>query len=484
MNLAELRAERLRRLYQQNPLAYMHQVLGMTLTPQQEGIVESVRANPRTMVIASHGVGKSAIMGALTNWHFDVFQPGLTITTAPTANQVVDVLWKEVRKLRRGRPGLLPKAPRMETAPDHWAMGLTANTSDAFQGRHEEHVLLVFDEAVGVDGQFWDGAEGMMTTPERRWAAIMNPTNPGSRAYREFCSGRWNVIQVSALTHPNVLAWLEGRPAPFPAAVQATWVDEKVRQWCIPVAATLRELTDIEWPPGSGYWHRPGPEFESRVLGRWPSSATNTVWSQAVWELCLEQKPIPQEPLVVGVDVARFGDDFTTIHARRGACSLFHEAYNSMDLVYTAGRVPEVARSLLEKGEDPQSVLIVVDDDGVGGGVTDILKSLNWDIVRQNGSARAREPDSYRNARSEMWFAARDKAADGRVDVSRLSEGVRAKLMTQLMAPTYSFDAEGRRVVESKDQTKKRIGRSPDDADSFLMSHYGRERRVLQVFDL
>ena len=155
-----------------------------------------------------------------------------------------------------------------------------------------------------------------------------------------------------------------------------------------------------------------------------------------------------------------------------------------MDLVYTAGRVPEVARSLLEKGEDPQSVLIVVDDDGVGGGVTDILKSLNWDIVRQNGMARAREPDSYRNARSEMWFAARDKAADGRVDVSRLSEDVRAKLMTQLMAPTYSFDAEGRRVVESKPETKKRIGRSPDDADSFLMSHYGRERRVLQVFDL
>ena len=94
----------------------------------------------RVFVKASHSVGKSFLAAGLVNWFFDCFDPGLCITTAPTALQVQDVLWKEVRTQRplAMRDALLPRACRMETGPDHFAVGYTARDDSGFQGRHAE----------------------------------------------------------------------------------------------------------------------------------------------------------------------------------------------------------------------------------------------------------------------------------------------------------------------------------------------------------
>lgn len=460
-----------RRRFLKDPELYAREVLKVEWTDDQNKIAQSVVNHRRTFVVASHGVGKSMLMGGLVNWHFDIHRPGITLTTAPTEAQVIDVLWKETRRQRRGRPGLLPKAPRMETAEDHFAVGLTARNSDAFQGRHEKNVLIVFDEAVGVDSDFWDAAEGMMTTPERRLVAIMNPTDTSSRAYQEYCTGRWNLIHISALDHPNVLAALRGEDPPFAGAVQLDWVNEKVEAWCTPLGQSEHQAGDFEWPPGSGEWFRPGPLFESRVMGRWPSQATNAVWSQAAVEAMMKQQPVPQAPLFIGCDVARFGDDFTSIHVRRGRCSLHHESANGWDTSRIADRLKALCKQFAENGEDPLKVPCGIDGDGgYGGGVVDQKKQHNFFEVK--GSETAREKDEYPNKRSEMWFVTAGLAMRGELDVSRLSEQVKHQLRTELMAPTYSFDSEGRRVVEKKEETKKRLKRSPDNADGFNICHY------------
>jgi hypothetical protein len=144
-------------------------------------------------------------------------------------------LWKEVRMQRPAhlQGDLQPKAPRMETAPDHFAVGLTAREGTAFQGRHEKSVLIVFDECVGVSGEFWDSAEGMMTGESCFWLAICNPTDTSSRAYQE-CQNtdKWHVVSMSAMEHPNIAAELAGEPAPFPKAVRLQWIEERVREWC------------------------------------------------------------------------------------------------------------------------------------------------------------------------------------------------------------------------------------------------------------
>lgn len=463
-----------------DPSIYVKKVLGQDIWSKQEEICVSVGENQRTMVTASHGVGKSHIVGGLVNWHFDVFRPGVTLTTAPNALQVTDVLWKEVRRQRAGRPGLQPKAPRMQTAEDHFAVGMTAASPDAFQGRHEEHLMIAFDEAVSVDSAFWDASEGMMTTPHRRWVTIMNPTDTASRAYQEFVSGRWNLIQVSALDHPNIAAQLAGRPAPFPAAVQLKWVNDMVEHWCHEVSLVDRQVTDIEWPPDSGKWFRPGPLFESRVLGRWPSQSVDAVWSQAAWQACLEPKEL-EGPTVIGCDVARFGDDNTAAHVRQGRKSVFHDARNGNDTVATAYWLMSLAKEFAQKGEDPQRILILVDDDGVGGGVVDIGRAAGFNFQPFNAGSSPRDRDGYPNVRSEAWFVSAELAAKRMIDVSGLQPGEQHRLMTQLMAPTYKLNSSGQRVVEPKDKTKKRLKRSPDDADAFNICQYASERSLRMV---
>lgn len=459
-------------LWRQRPDLYAKHVLGVKWWSKQIEIALAVARHRRVMVRASHGVGKTHLAGGLVNWFFDCFRPSITITTAPTALQVDDLLWKEVRMQRNGRPWLKPKSSRMELAPNHFAAGFTAASGDAFQGRHEENVFIVFDEACGIEGQFWTAAEAMLTGESCRMLAIMNPTDPGSRAWQEEEKGRWHVIQVSCLDHPNISADLEGRPPPFAGAVRAGWVDDQISAWCRPVHLGEVQPGDIEWPPGSALWHRPSGEFESRALGRWPTVSRDTIWTEPVWQLCLTAQE-PAGGLKIGCDVARYGDDATVIHAARGGVSLAHESHRGLSTTEVAEEVRKLVLRLIRPGEDPKEALITVDDDGVGGGVVDQLKG--WRVTPLSSAGRARDPEGYPNARSEMWFSVRARAEEGRISLSSLLPEARSELWRQLSSAKYRLDSQGRRKVEPKDEMKKRIGRSTDDADAFLLCHYGGE---------
>lgn len=460
-----LKEEKLKRLYRSEPEAYTNDVLGVRWWDKQREIAEALLKYRRVFVKACHSIGKTHLAGSLVNWHFDCWQPSITLTTAPGMEQVKDLTWKEVRVQRGGRPGLLPKAPRMETGPDHFAAGFTARDATSFHGRHEERMFIAFDEAVGIEGEFWDAAEGMFIGEGCYWLAIMNPTDTSSRAYQEQESGQWHIIEVSALDHPNIAAELEGRPPPFPKAVRLGFIESRLKAWATPIPAGDRRAGDIEFPPGSGKWYRPGPLFESRVLGRWPSVGTASVWNDALWQQCLIAQPVPQEPTEIGCDVARFGDDYTSIIVRRGACVLHWETHNGWGTDETAGRLKQLAKEFAQEGEEPERILIKVDDDGVGGGVYD--QRGDYRFVRMNAASKAMQEDDYPNRRSEYWFATAERAEEGRIDLTRVSDLARQTLRGQLMAPKWKVDSQGRRVVEPKEETKKRLKRSPDDADAF-----------------
>lgn len=477
-DLSALRREKLIRLYRADPEAYAADVLGVVWWSKQIEIAHSFAERGKTAAKACHGVGKSHVMAGLVNWHFDLFNPGLTITTAPTQAQVEDILWKEIRAQRAGRPGLMPAAPRMETSDKHFAAGYTAADANSFQGRHKEHLGVIFDEAVGIDGQFFEAVEGMICGGATHWAAIYNPTDITSRMHDEELTGDWNVITISALDHPNVIAALEGRPEPYPGAVSLQWVKDRLKRWADPLGFGEKLPGDIEFPPGSGVWYRPGPLFESRVLGRWPSAGFNTVWSEALWNYATERRfEVPLEPLQIGCDVARYGDDYTAIHLRRGPVSLHHERYNGWGTNETAGRLKQLAREYADVGEDPQTIAIVIDDDGVGGGVVDQDDGFNF--IGLSAAETAVDPEDYPNRRSELWFGTQSRAKERRLDLSRLPIEIRLLLRRQLLTPTWKLDSQGRRVVEAKEAMKARLkkqnpqltGGSPDDADALNLAY-------------
>lgn len=468
--------------YRYKPLEYADKVLKVEWWERQQQIAAALLRPPhRVLVKASHSVGKSHLAGGLVNWWYDTRDPGVVLTTAPTARQVRDVLWKEVRRQRGNRGGFPgPKIPRLESSPFHFAYGFTANNATAFQGQHELAVLILLDEAVGVDRAIWEAADSMVMGVEYGIVAFCNPTDTDSEFYARELQGGWEVVHIPCLEHPNIGEELAGRDAKYPSAVRLAWLEERLSEWCTPVAAEHRE-TDIEWPPKSGKWLRPGPLAEARLLGRWPSAAAG-VWSDVLWDAAERSKAEPSGADLpeIGCDVARFGDDNTEIHVRVGPRSKHHEAHNGWDTAQVTGRLKQLCREWAGRATawrdkaaapvDPKLIRVKVDDDGVGGGVVD--QADGYQFVPVNASWTADRPDDFPNVRSELWFATADRAKAGRLALGDLEAKVRRELKRQAMAPRYKLDAPGRRVVEPKHQTKEKLGRSPDGLDALNLAYY------------
>lgn len=457
--------------YQDDPARYAEEILKIRWWSVQIEIVQALLKYKRVFVKAGHSVGKSHLAGGLVNWFYDAYPVGICLTTAPTKESVTDIIWKEVRLQRPldRRSDLQPKAPRMQSADNHFAVGYTASGESAFHGRHEEAIFLLYDECVGIEKPFWIAGEGMMSSETAYWLALCNPTDTASAAYEECInSGKWHVIDISCLDHPNIAAELAGLPRPYPKAVGLDWVRGRIAEWCETIPSEDHRSSDFEFPPGSGEWYRPGPLGECRLLGRWPTKGATSVWTESRWAAAqIHQEEDLSLPVEIGADVARFGDDYTSLAARRGRCVLHHETHNGWSTSQTAGRLKQLCQRF--NPESPKSVLCKIDDDGVGGGVTD--QADGYKFVGLSGANKAMDDNGYPNRRSEVWFAVSDMADEGRLDLSRLSKVSRDLLRRQAMAPTWKVDSQGRRVVEPKSDTKKRIGRSPDDMDAVNLAY-------------
>lgn len=459
--------------YQRNPVGYAREVLGLDPWAVQRKIARLLLKPPyRVLVKSSHSVGKTWTGAWLTSWWYDCFDPSAVITTAPTARDVRDLLWREIRLQRHHRGGMVgATAPEMRSGPDHHAKGFTAATGESFQGRHPDRLLLVFDEAVGIAPIFWETAESMFKPDGRHgWVCFFNPTDTSSQAYQEEQKGGWHVVTMSSVEHPNLLAQLKGKPAPYPSAVSLGQFEGWLKKWCDPVEEDEHVLTDLEWPPKSGKWYRPGPQMESRALGRWPSSATYGVWSESLLATLTERREIlPEWKTVIGCDVARFGDDLTAIFVRRGLCLVHAEAHNGWAPPRTATRLKQLCLKYQGPAANHRHVQVNVDVDGIGAGVVDLADDFNF--VGVSAAAASAFPERYKGLRSELWCSAADLAREGLIDATRLKPDLARELGRQLLAPVYEVPA-GRIRVEEKAETKKRLRCSPDLADAFNLCYY------------
>jgi hypothetical protein len=487
--------------YRDDPHAYAREILRVNLTPDQSDILVGLLQPPyRVKARAGHGVGKTHAAAVAVNWWFDTRDPGVCITTAPTERDVIDLLWTEVRLQRQranlSQPFVGPSAPEMRTGEEHYAKGYTARKGESFQGRHRPAMLFVFDEDEGIEPAYWRTLNTMFQPGGgHACLSIGNPTTTTSQSYAEEQlvdldgDPKWTLFTLSCLNHPNVLAELDGKPRPIPDAVSLHQVDGYFSEWCSPVEAGDQRAGDLEWRPGSGNWFRPGPIFESRVLGQRPTQGVDSVWSEAAFatagSIQLEWDLVNQVP-EIGCDVARFGDDWTSIHTRVGPVSLEHQTGNGWSVPESAGRcVREAKRAAAWWNEltqahktvkiptiDAKRIPIKVDDDGVGGGVVDLLREGKYNAVPVNAASAPRRPSDYPLRRDELWFDVARRGALGLVSFKRLLKQTLAKLKQQALAPLYTLDPFGRRRVERKADTKKRTGgRSPDDMDAVNLAY-------------
>lgn len=513
--------------YRDNPLAFARDILGVHPVEYQRLILESVRDHRRTAVRSCHGVGKTFIAAVVVLWFLACHPNSKVITTAPTWRQVRDLLWTQIRALvtraeRRGYTlGGVATSSRFEFAEDWFATGLSSNIVENFLGYHAPSILFLADETSGVDQEILDAAKGYGTNAHAKELYIGNPTQVSGGFYNAFHTGSelWSCLRINAFDSPNFTEKIVREN--FPTV--AEYMDRKQIPYYtgpVPPPAVLAAVVEPGYVRDALVdWGEDSALFAVKVLGQFPTGADDTVVALGLVEAARARYAdwLPPAAKVdryadISCDVSRFGSDETVIASIEyngtlrdsSTHPLFEDAptpgdddpgvirdeqVNLYDRVtireivntgtnteqrrthITAGRMLKHARELEAEGIRVRR--LVVDDAGVGGGVSDNLVRLRkegkhaYEIVEFNGGNDARQKDDYPNRRSEAWF-------NFAKALTRIALDPDKKLMADLVAPTYELDGDGRRVVEQKKHTKKRLKRSPDRADAVLMPYAAR----------
>lgn len=475
------RALELRDKLQADPVLAAGQMFGVNLWSKQRDIIRSVWANEATAVRSGHGVGKTFVAATAGIVFQHVFPNSLVVTTAPSWTQVETLLWKEWHKLHSAAP--VPLGSRMtnttcEISPTWRSWGISTDNPDRLVGQHAEHLLVIVDEAFGVKPWVMEAVETWMTGGVKvRLLCIGNPTDPTSALAKAWKTDRalWSTLHISAFDSPAVsVVPYDGKGKPLTIAqMDALSLDSGIygrltdqfrlkrpdeREAVSPEAAMM--LTSDAWifrralkyGIGSALW-------QCRVLGDFPDSREDAVLTVREVEDAQERTiDVPAKAIpVYACDVARFGNDETTIASKTGSRVKLEHVFHGIDLMETTGWL---YRLWLQSGRRAR---IIVDSIGMGAGVCDRLRELGVPVEEFNASDKALDPDMYPNARSELWFRARDVIDTVDLDADE-------QLLADLTAPRYRTNSKGQLVVEAKDETKKRIGRSPDRADAVLMA--------------
>jgi hypothetical protein len=223
----------------------------------------------------------------------------------------------------------------------------------------------------------------------------------------------------------------------------------------------------------------PTAYFQGRVLGEFPTQADQQVIPKAWLKFQPRLEPSPFDVPELGCDVARFGDDRSTVFSRRGPCVFSAREIRKMDVDEVAAACRDEAIQAAREwkpslSSDEQIVLakkfhIKVDvTGGLGVAPVVLLRGWGYSPVEVNSSSHANNQEQYKNRRSELWFDTRERARSKRLDLSRLRPDIRERLKRELSAPKYK--APGQKIVEPKSETKSRLGQSPDLADGFNLA--------------
>lgn len=201
------------------------------------------------------------------------------------------------------------------------------------------------------------------------------------------------------------------------------------------------------------------PELYShKWLGLPMNKVDNAIISRDAVLAAMQREIEPEGAIEIGVDVARMGNDRTELVKRKGLKEIARETYQKL-------RTTEVVEKVKQMADGDKSILIKVDDTGVGGGVTDELMKDGYNVMPINFGAKAVDPDKYTNYISEAWF----HIAEIMPEMQIIQDN---DLLMELSNRAWKMDAKGRRAVESKDDYKKRGYRSPDKADATILCFY------------
>ena len=336
-------------------------------------------------------------------------------------------------------------ATRLRINEKWFAMATATNDPNNFQGGHAEHILVVMDEAQGVDRGIWEAAESMVVNEGGRLLSIFNPlssTGPAYDATRK--PHEWNLVKLSCMRHPNVLTEHEI----VKGAVTRQWVEDR-----------KREL---------GEEH---PLYQARVLGEFPNTSEDTLVSVKDLDDAVERWTPLADGIWLGVDIARFGSDNSWAIVVLTGKVIYEIKWSGLDTMKSVGMIHQIVQDY-----DIPWTHVNIDDGNMGGGVVDRLheqdKEVNGiqfgsrPIMDWEGFGLDSDGMTFLNRRAEMYWNIRALLKAKRLQIPRRF----SMIWADLMAPKYNFRSDGVCRLEGKDDIRARIGRSPDAGDAMALA--------------
>lgn len=429
--------------WREKPECFSLEVLGCTPWSKQLEIMNSVRDNRRTAVRSGHGVGKTHGSAEITLWFLECWPNSIVITTAPTFLQVEKILWGEIRELftRSKIPcGGQMLQTQIKISDKHYAIGISTDEGERMQGFHSDNVLIIVDEAPGIDEEMYESIETLMTSSNCKLLLIGNPTSSSGSFYNAFKDPLFNKIHISCLESPNVVADREV----IKGLVSREWVDEKKVQW--------GEESSL---------------YLSRVLGEFPEEGDDVliplIWVERAEQLAIE--PEHYEHRVLSIDVARLGSNDTVFLPRIGnkveLIDGIIPSHQGKDTTQTIGKAVEIIYKF-------QPDVIIVDDVGIGGAIVDFL-NFRFDNVYGFNAGGSTIDDRFVNLKAEYYWKLKEKFRNGVISIPK-----NTRLSAELPSIKTDYTPMGKILIRDKKVTSQGKGfNSPDFSDALMMSEFG-----------
>lgn len=427
----------------------------------QLAALRALDTGQHSAVRSLHGVGKTAI-AAWAVLHFALTRDGAgdwkVVTTAGAWRQLTKYLWPEIHKWSRrivwaktgrepfGRQELLQQELKMSTGH---AFPVASDDHSLIEGAHADHLLYVLDEAKRIPDATFDAVEGAMMSGQGTEAHALAISTPGPP------SGRfWQIHRKMAGTE----GWATQHITLGEAIAAGRAKEDR--------AAALKRL-----------WGERSSVYRTRVLGEFAEDSGDGViplsWLEDAherWRTWHDTQPVVTTIDALGVDVARYGEDPSALALLAGNVLVEVRARQGLDTM----QIVALTQGVL----DARGGVAVVDVIGLGAGVVDRLRQVGAKVRAFNASSKAVNSQGlplkdrsgefgFLNLRSAGWWHLREQLDPAYHPTLAIVPD--DALTAQLLAPTWR-DSYGKIQVESKDEIRKRLGRSTDEADAVMQA--------------
>ena len=438
--------------WKRSPLQFVTECIKAVPSTQQIELLQSVGKEKRITVRSGHGIGKDTSASWVALWFLTTRPYAKVVVTAPTNRQLRDIFLAEISKWLRQSTVVDEFIVRKDSiqhkeAPKEWWLRLISPSvratkeeqAETLAGLHGDHLLIICDEASGIPDPTFIPLEGAMTQEDNKVLLIGNMTKNSGYFYdTHFHAGikkHWKRFHFDSRESSNV-------DPSMPKYFEAKYgLDSNV--------------------------------YRIRVEGNPPLQDEDTLiplWSA---QQCIGQEfeVAEDEPLYLGVDVARYGDDASIILPRQGLRIDSWETFRKLNTIDLGGFVLQTYQELNASG-------VGIDVIGVGAGVTDWLEKRNLKNLHQiNVTMASSDISKYHKLRDELWCKVRDNCLLGKYSFPETiaqgeTESLGEQLASELATPRYKFNAHGGYVVESKKDMKSRGIASPNIADALCITEY------------